>query len=273
MRTDERLAPSLDPPGGFLISGTRPQTIPSRLDGLEEFLAAPPMPDEPRPAWDDLDELALGAVPPFTAVVDETPQEVRPQISMNGGRSPVETIAGESPRIEAGFSEPSPPPRTLAAEAAALAAADPRALVALADILVESPNSADVDDQTAAIFGDMLESGALVDPAEWFAAESPSSASAVVIDGAPRFGSRGSEPSPSPIKLDGGQATSGSDRLVEFLPSDDRVDESPAETLREIEARLSRVVARLEDVANRVESTSPAPLSSRPRGFRGRIDE
>jgi hypothetical protein len=59
------------------------------------------------------------------------------------------------------------------------------------------------------------------------------------------------------------------------LDSWGRVDDrSPngQDALDQVEGRLSRAVARLEEAVAALSAPGPVPLGSRPRGFRGRID-
>jgi len=280
MRTDEQIAPSLDPLDGFLISGTRARSDSPRLIDLWGFLASPPIPNEPRPAQEESGDAPDAKVPSLAASVDGARQETRSRTSMDEDRRMIGAVTVEPPRVKAGISESLPAPRTIASEAASLAAAEPRALVAASDVLVQFGNrfheaNGRGGEEDSALLGTLLDGGGLADPSVWLSAVSEPSPSRDSIDGASTFGYRPSGASTRRLSavFDRGRSDRDSDRDLAPISRADRYDDSSTESLEEIEARLSRAAARLEGAVERIESTPPPPLGSRMGGFRGRVDE
>src|SRR5690606_24506147 len=103
MRTDEQIAPSLDPLDGFLISGTRARSDSPRLIDRGGFLASPPIPNEPRPAQEESGDAPDAKVPSLAASVDGARQETRLRTSMDEDRRIIGAVTVEPPRFKAGF--------------------------------------------------------------------------------------------------------------------------------------------------------------------------
>lgn len=280
MRTDEQLSPSLDPLDGFLISGTWTSAVPPRLNGLEEFLAPPPIPDEPKSTSVDNRETAIGAVTPTAVTSEDARRETRSRPSMRDDRNTIAATVADHSRVEARVAESPPSSRAIAAETAALAVAEPQALVAPSDVFIEfagrahETNNGPVGEQSAALLGTFLEDGGLIDPSSWFSGGAESTSPSDSVDGAASSGIRRSRAPAGPWStgLDRGRSNLGSDRVSTSITRVDRHDESSPEAFEEIESRLSRIAARLEEAADRIESTPSSPLTSRVDRFRGRVD-
>lgn len=280
MRTDEQLSPSLDPLDGFLISGTWTSAVPPRPNGLEEFLAPPPIPDDPKSTSVDNGETAIGAVTPTAVISEGARRETRSRPSMRDDRNTIAATAADHSRVEARVAESPPSSRAIAAETAALAVAEPQALVAPSDVFIEfvgrahETNNGPVGEQSAALLGTLLEDGGLIDPSSWFSGGAESTSPSDSVEGATSSGIRRSRAPAGPWStgFDRGRSNLGSDRVSTSIRRVDRHDESPREAFEEIEARLSRIAARLEEAADRIESTPSSPLTSRVDRFRGRVD-
>jgi len=280
MKADEQLAMSLAPLDGFLISGSRPRSVPRRPSGLEEFLASPPIPDEARSTPDESGVIPATAASLRLAIGEDGFQTTHARNSMNEDLSAFSTVAAKRPFLDAESAEGSPASRVINAEVAAMAVVEPRALVAPSDLLVQPPDRASgVDNRENQESGEVLralvEEGGLVDPSPWFSAGLESNPPRESTAAAPSFGFRHSEPSvgPAATGFDWRQSDPVWDGGPEFVPLGDRLEDSSSEAFEEIEARLSRLAARLEGVVDRIESTASEPLSARTGGFRGRVDE
>lgn len=280
MKADEQHTTRLAPLDGFLISGSWARSVPSRPSGLEEFLASPPIPDEARSASKENVKTTAGEAPPPAASNGDHPQAAYSRSLMDEARSAITAVVAERPFPDSVASEPSPAPRTIVAEAVALASAEPRALIAPSDVLNEFESRTHRfddrgDERSGEALRDLFEEEGLVDPSPWFSgrlAPSPSRGSSAP---APSFGLRPSEPmsGPSPMGFDGRRFDVGWESGPASFPRDDRLGESSSETFEEIEDRLSRVAAKLEEAVDRIESAASEPLSARAGGFRGRVDE
>jgi len=280
MRTDEQRTTLPDPLDGFVISGAWSRSVPTRPTGLEEFLALSPIPVEGSSNSDERDETAAGPAPSPWPIDGDARQPTHSRSSVDGDWRAMSTVVGERPFVNETVSETSPAPRTIRAESAALAAAEPRALVSPPDVLVEAISRTDViDGREASASGDVLhalfDGGGLVDPAPWFSAGLESNPPRESTPAAPGFGFRLSESPtrPATASFDGTRWDNGWEGSPALIPRVDRLDQSSTEALEEIEARLSRVAAMLEEVVDRIGSTAFEPLSARTGGFRGRVDE
>lgn len=279
MESDEPSAAPSDPLDGFVIPGSWPRPIPARPIGLEDFLAPSPVPNEPSATGEAAEPIGEAAAAP-PALVDESSRPIHQQVTMAEEWGALSTVVPDRPFIDEAVSETLSPPRTIASEAAALAAVEPRALVAPADVLVEpSDRISRGEDHEAAWGGETLralsDEDGLIDPSPWFALGRESDSWREPAPAAPGFGSRSLESSPpAALSRFGGAAPGESwERDPGSFAGSDRLEGPASESFEEIEARLSRIAARLEEAVDRIGSPAAEPLSARSGGFRGRVDE
>lgn len=280
MESDEPSAAPSDPLDGFVIPGSWPRPIPARPTGLEDFLAPSPVPNEPGTTGEVAEPVGEAAAPP--ALVDESSRPIHQQVTMAEEWGALSAVVAERPILDEAVSETSAALRTIASEAAALAAVEPRALVAPADVLVEpSDRISRGEDHEAAWGGETLralsDEDGLIDPSRWLASgrESSSWREPAPTPTAFGFGSRSLESSPPAALSRFGGAASGEswERDSGSFAGADRSEGPESESFEEIEARLSRIAARLEEAVDRIGSPAAEPLSARSGGFRGRVDE
>lgn len=275
MKPDEHNATPSDPLDGFMIPGSWTRRVPSRPSGLEDFLAPSPVPNEPR-STDETQEPRAEVAASSLIAGDESYKSTHQYPAMDEDWSAIAALVAERPLIDETVSEVPLAARTIADGVAALAADEPRALVAPADAFIEPLNRVPkLDDREAGEGGEALralfDGEGLVDSSPWLVSgrESASSREPGV---ATSFGSQSSASSVS--STFGWRA---SDESRESGPSAfagaDRIDGSTPESFEEIEARLSRIAEKLEEAVDRIGSTASEPLSARAGGFRGRVDE
>lgn len=284
---------STEPINGFLVSTEMETTLSPRLTGIEDFLAVSPIPaDVPTKSAEDHEAHDMASPPrvaprPSPAIADD-------EVAANRSRIiAAEAIAADLPilsglPIEVQSVEATPASPAIADEAATLAAAEPSALVGPTDLVVESVGrlvdaGAENDhgreggrggDSLLAV---SLDEGLLADPATLLSAGPtvlPSRESAVdaPVSRFDPWASDSSWPSPST-----GRSSAHREDVSDFAETSGSWsgrgdDTSSTETLERIEGRLSQAVEKLEQAAERLASSSPAPMGARPRGFRGRID-
>lgn len=274
MKPDEQSATPFDPLDGFMIPGSWTRRVPTRPPGLEEFLAPSPVPNEPR-STDETEEPRAKAVASPLVASDESQKLIYQHAEIREDWGALAAIVADRPLVDEAASEIPPAPRTIADEAAALAADEPRALVAPADVFIEPMNRVprfdDRREEGGEAFRALFDGEALVDSSPWFASgREPGSSGESIV--APSFGSQSSASSvSSPL---GWRASDESrESGPSLFPGADRLDGPTSESFEEIEARFSRIAEKLEEAVDRIGSTASEPLSARGGGFRGRVDE
>lgn len=279
--------PSSDRLDPFLIAGPPTAASPSVV-GLEDFLAAPPIPADPTPS-----EAAAGGPTPTSsgslAPLAEPTQPASParalvsEVVRQGADLPI------LPSFNPVAAAPSDVAPSFGVDEASLIAAPAVIAATSADTTgsAGSPVAAGVEeggggDVLSALAANPLDDGLLADPSALLSAAPLSARAGAGADASGRSADRlDSWPSDAssgsvgvfsrfgPIGSDSSPAAAGVRDV--WGPGDDRSSTGP-DALGQVEGRLSRAVAKLEEAVAALSAPGPVPLGSRPRGFRGRID-
>lgn len=276
MESDEQNTTRPDPLDGFVIPGSWARSIPT---DFEEFLAPSPVPIEPPPST-EIGEASLESALSSFVASNEPPLAFQQPAATGEGRIVLSAIVAERPILDAAVE--APPSRAVSDEAASMAAAEPRALVAPADVFNAPLDRIREHDESETkengeVFRALFDEGGLVDPSAWFSSVGEPDAPRESPAASPSLGFRSTESaalaSLSPSGFDwndsGGDGAGGS----ASLPRADRVDGLSSGLLDEVEARLSRVASKLEAAADRIDPAASEPLSARAGVFRGRVDD
>lgn len=283
MPSNDTTNESGDPLDRFLIAGP-PNATPGNIAGIDAFLASPPVPAEPAPP--------APAATPQAVVAHHAPPVPTEAATIEPHQFPAESIeAADLPILEAFPPQTTAPPSVAETFGDAIPSlispptfdfagkVDPSPESSLAPDLavgVEQGGGADV---LSALAANPLDDQMLADPSTLLSA-APWSNSAVQVK--PRseqidaWSSDASSPyrpaSPSWNDSSGtGVGSTAQGGGASWERADDR-SSSGSDAMDRLESRLSRAVTQLEEAVSALSAAGPAPLGSRPRGFKGRID-
>jgi hypothetical protein len=264
----------LDP---FLIAGPAAFVSPD-VSGLDDFLASAPIPAEPTlPAVD----AEIAAAPHSSTSYDAQTTTVASHAV------PADAIGVIVPPILARFADDQAEPSTIAQVFnEGLGLIEPPVFPGSSLDEPADPPSSPVtirgtpdagSEPLSALVANAIDAEVLADPSSLLSSlplASSVGAGGALVD---RIGSWPSDSSGTARSAAGRFESAGLDAASGSVSSgpweygDDR-SSAAAEALERLEGRLTRAVSKLEQAIAALSAPGPAPLGSRPRGFRGRID-